>query len=750
MKSLPKSRRSRNGSTPCPYDQISYKILKKCPSVVEALLNIFNHCLYRSSVPDSWKAAVVILLGKPAAKNDARNPSNFRPIALTPCIGKLFTAILKNRLLSYVASNGYLDTSIQKAFVSSMPGCFEHQVKLSSAIQEARLQQKNIAVCWLDLANAFGSVEHDLILLTLEHYHLDPAFINLVRAFYSGLSVVVKTATWVTDNIPFTIGIYQGDPMSVIIFNLVANLFVELITENYSHLGYHFTGSDLALSLLQYADDSCLVSNSIENCQVLCNVAEKWLQWACMKAKVPKCRVLAIRRGKVIDPQLTLNSLPIPPVGDDPIKFLGMPLSSTLDDNHHRQHVVCKLQALMAKVDRSYISRKQKLRLFSLAVCPRLAWDLMVIQLPISWVERQLDPLANSYLKKWAGLARCANPSILFLSQANGGLHLPALSTNFKKLQVSRMAQLLVSRDNCVRFVAGRLLQHENSTSGRAFLPASVVKGVMVENPGASKQKLKELSTLTVAVSDESSRLEKLQSLQVQGECFRLGVDTFDIWSVAVSSVTDIIMKFSLNALMDTLPHRHNLLKWGKAQTSACPLCSEKQTLIHVLNNCNIALRQRRFDQRHNEVLKIVSDFIRLHMPCGFCVTSDLPSEGYIRPDFLMSDLRPDIILWSTAAKTAYLLELTVCFDTNFSAAAERKTSKYFELVEAIGSTTAYRCYLYTLQVGSRGIVDQDSFNHIKSILHCTRKDFNRLLLSLSITAMTESFKIWSRRDCCD
>lgn len=144
-----------------------------------SLIEIFNHCLCRSAVPASWKAAVVILLGKPAAKNDARNPSNFRPIALTPCIGKLFTAILKNRLLSCIASNGYLYTSIQKTFVSSMPGCFEHQVKLSCAILEARLQQRNIAVCWLDLANAFGSVEHDFILLTLEHYHLEPAFINL-------------------------------------------------------------------------------------------------------------------------------------------------------------------------------------------------------------------------------------------------------------------------------------------------------------------------------------------------------------------------------------------------------------------------------------------------------------------------------------------------------------------------------------------------------------------------------------------
>ena len=61
----------------------------------------------------------MILLGKPAAKNDARNPSDFPPIAPTPCIDKL---------LSYVASNGYLDTSIQKTIISSMSGYFENQV----------------------------------------------------------------------------------------------------------------------------------------------------------------------------------------------------------------------------------------------------------------------------------------------------------------------------------------------------------------------------------------------------------------------------------------------------------------------------------------------------------------------------------------------------------------------------------------------------------------------------------------------
>ena len=67
------------------------------------------------------------------------------------------------------------------------------------------------------------------------------------------------------------------------------------------------------------------------------------------------------------------------------------------------------------------------------------------------------------------------------------------------------MAQLSVPRDSCVGFVAGHLLQHEDSTSERAFLPASVVKSIMVKNPGASKKKLKGLFTHAVAVGEEST-----------------------------------------------------------------------------------------------------------------------------------------------------------------------------------------------------------------------------------------------------
>ena len=71
-------------------------------------------------------------------------------------------------------SNQYFDTKIQKAFMPSVPGCVEHYTKLAAAVSEARTKHKLLCVCWLDLANAYGSVHHDLIDFSLKYYHAPP------------------------------------------------------------------------------------------------------------------------------------------------------------------------------------------------------------------------------------------------------------------------------------------------------------------------------------------------------------------------------------------------------------------------------------------------------------------------------------------------------------------------------------------------------------------------------------------------
>lgn len=156
-------KRMKSSSSPSPFDRITYRIFKRCPALSKALCDLFNSCWTLSVIPSQWKLAAIKLIGKSSAEEDSTSPSNFRPIALTSCIGKLFTTILRNRWLSYMMSNGYLDPSIQKAFMPTTPGCVEHHLKLAAILAEAKKKHKSLAVCWLDLANAYGSVHHSLI-----------------------------------------------------------------------------------------------------------------------------------------------------------------------------------------------------------------------------------------------------------------------------------------------------------------------------------------------------------------------------------------------------------------------------------------------------------------------------------------------------------------------------------------------------------------------------------------------------------
>ena len=76
--------------------------------------------------------------------------------------------------------NSYMGTHTQKAFIEGMPGCVEHQFKLATIIQEACKKHRSLAICWLNLTNAYGSVHHKLIQFSMNHYHALTQFVNTV------------------------------------------------------------------------------------------------------------------------------------------------------------------------------------------------------------------------------------------------------------------------------------------------------------------------------------------------------------------------------------------------------------------------------------------------------------------------------------------------------------------------------------------------------------------------------------------
>ena len=60
-------------------------------------------------------------------------------------------------------------------------------------------------------------------------------------------------------------------------------------------------------------------------------------------------------------------------------------------------------------------------------------------------------------------------------------------------------------------------------------------------------------------------------------------------------------------------------------------------------------------------------------------------SSPYVFPSHIaMTDLRPDIIVWNDNTRSVSLLELTVCHESNFVEAHQRKVTRYLDLEEEI------------------------------------------------------------------
>ena len=79
------------------------------------------------------------------------------------------------------------DLSLQKGFMVKLPGCWEHTSLVWKELNPAKTKKLNLAEVWLDIANAYGSVPHQLIFFALERFSIDPIWDDLLKSYYVGL-----------------------------------------------------------------------------------------------------------------------------------------------------------------------------------------------------------------------------------------------------------------------------------------------------------------------------------------------------------------------------------------------------------------------------------------------------------------------------------------------------------------------------------------------------------------------------------
>ena len=155
-----------NGNKSCGHDEIPPKLVKKISKyLIKPLTFIFNQSFVTGIIPDDLKVAFVTPVFK---ANNKEEFSNHRPISVLPCFSKILEKIMYKRILKYLNQNNILFPSqygFQKKNSTNL-ATIELMTKITDAIDN---NEYKVGV-FLDLAKAFDTVNHEILLKKLEHY----------------------------------------------------------------------------------------------------------------------------------------------------------------------------------------------------------------------------------------------------------------------------------------------------------------------------------------------------------------------------------------------------------------------------------------------------------------------------------------------------------------------------------------------------------------------------------------------------
>jgi hypothetical protein len=816
-KELARSARSKRNGAASGLNSLSYVPYKKCPVLIDILHKIVRKIWATQDIPESWASAFIVLLSK---SEDLSTPSEFRPIAITCTVGKIFFSVVSSRLQKFLVMNNYIKRETQKGFLAGVAGCMEHSFALFEALRNAKASHRQIVVTWIDLANAFGSVRHNLIQFALDWYHVPKMIQQLIFDYYEKLKAKVQTKGWSTGFFLFDIGLFQGCVLSTILFDCVFQLLLDFLAPLDKKLGYTFKQIDVTKMSSAYADDLSIATKDAAGNQAALDRTDVFLEWTkTMRAKPRKCISLAYRNfdprtdsGKYkaiantvyapFDPLLTIAGKPVRFILDvtkdpslllhDHFKFLGRWISMHLTEDKVKAKVRQSFREDMELVNSCAVNGLIKLWIYQHYVISHLAWSFLIHDFCLSF-SIQLQKSCSLQLKKWAGLTRSADIGCLHRSNANFGLGVDSISGHFKKMQLIKCSILQSSEDPSIRKIYA---MREKQVSGfktrwtphklASELKADVVRDLRFQSQTArqglgrghfvdpaivSNKARRKLASDTFKQREQQRMIVHAHGLARQGVWLGWSETAAPIdlsWKNLIYGPGPSLIKFVLNATINTVRTPDMLKLWGYKDNDDCALCGLRCTLHHIISGCQKALKQGRYTWRHDSVLANLRPELENHIASvnsqkvnagPACVpisrsfvaqgasSAHIPKKTLQVPSLLtgandwtmLMDLgpklifppeinsttdRPDIVIYSPSLHKVIIVELTCPAEEGIQAASIRKKAKYLDLITAINKDDAnpWTASLHTIEMGARGFVSFSLPRFLRGIGFPSRK----------------------------
>jgi len=326
MCSAIKQLKSRKSTGP---DGITAEAIKHGGSLLAVHLTLlFNMCLCHSYIPTDLTQTTLVPLLKNKS-GDVTDINNYRAIALSSCLSKLFEALILTCCKSY---DNCHDDDYQFGYKkdhSTSLGC----ATLKHVVDYYRSHGSYVFVCFLDLSKAFDSVDHISLFRQLVKLKLPDNVVRLLINWYSNQLMNVRWKHIQSCSFYMKNGTRQGSVLSPYLFTV----YMRCVTKDVIQTGIGCHIGNKPVCILLYADDIVILAPSWCAQQCLLNVCADSITKLGMSLNVSKSVTMIYkpyRTARYVPysfPNFTLNGAILNTV--DSCKYLGHIISATDDDN---------------------------------------------------------------------------------------------------------------------------------------------------------------------------------------------------------------------------------------------------------------------------------------------------------------------------------------------------------------------------------------------------------------------------------
>ena len=243
------------------WDGLSAEFYKEFWDIIRPILfNTYIESIDMDCLSPSQRIGILTLLPKPKTPMELRYIKNWRPITLLNVDYKMFTHIIKNRIMKALPS---IISDIQSGFQAGK-STSDNLILMCLTLEYFQNYNPDQEGMQIDYEKAFDSVEHNFLFNCMQKFGFGNYIIKLVKVAFFGCMSFANINGHLSAPIYIFRGLHQGSPLSPILFLLVAQVCSCRLDSRQDIAGINVQGVDILLSL--FADDTDIFAQANIQC----------------------------------------------------------------------------------------------------------------------------------------------------------------------------------------------------------------------------------------------------------------------------------------------------------------------------------------------------------------------------------------------------------------------------------------------------------------------------------------------------